>query len=524
MKPNNIAVSTTDAGVCSGVTTGMSAVNVLPAGTYQYVWSPSTGLSSPYIANPTVTTGANRIYTVTVTDNTSKCQVVKSVAVTINPATACYPPVTLTGNIYHDANALKDASVNTTSAIAIPSGLYVTLVDSAGNAVKTVAVAANGTYDFGVTPAGTYSIVMNQNPAGSTVPNPPAGWVSIGENMGAGTGSDEAANGVLTSVIVTATNVANANFGIQQPPVADPKSYLIDQPTINQTIPLNGTMTNTGSGTSAPNQLTGSDPEDGTLNGSGNNRTLYITELPNHGALYYNGVLVTLGQKIANYDPSLLSVKLTGTGYTDLTFRYAYKDNGGAISPSVPYSINWGTPLPVTLVSFEARKAGAAALLEWMTSNEQSSDHFVVERSMDAKVWSEQGRMMAAGSSNAIRSYRFTDDKPQQSINYYRIRMVDHNGSYRVSETRQLAFGDVRPLSVSIAPNPTTGYTVIHFSRLTEGNVKLTVWNSVGQAVKEVVIQEGMQQYELSLETAAGLYLIDIDGSRLHEQLKLTVR
>ena len=183
-------------------------LNVAPVGTYQYVWAPATGLSSAYTANPNVTTSFDKTYTVTVTDNSSKCQAVESVQVTIKPEQECYPPVTLSGNVFHDANALKDARVNITSAIPIPSGFYVTLVNLAtGNPVTTAAVANNGAYDFGITPAGNYKVVLHQTSTGSVTPAPPAGWMNTGENLNTGLGSDNAVDGVLASVTVASLDI-----------------------------------------------------------------------------------------------------------------------------------------------------------------------------------------------------------------------------------------------------------------------------------------------------------------------------
>ncbi|WP_342085940.1 SBBP repeat-containing protein, partial [Dyadobacter sp. OTU695] len=219
VNPNTIAATTSDVALCEG-TSAPLPLNVTSSGSYSYVWSPSVGLSNAFIANPTVTTGSPRTYTVTVTDNASQCQLVKQVNVAINAPEACFAPVTLTGNVFHDANALKDVTVNSTATDpSIPTGLYVTLVDSTGAAVKTVPVNADGTYDFGVTAPGDYSIVLHQTAAGSTTPSLPSGWVNTGENLGAGVGSDNAVGGILTGVTVAGTNVTNANFGIQLPPV-----------------------------------------------------------------------------------------------------------------------------------------------------------------------------------------------------------------------------------------------------------------------------------------------------------------
>jgi hypothetical protein len=376
--------------------------------------------------------------------------------------------VSLSGNVFHDANALTDSTVNTTSAIAIPTGLYASLLDSTGAVIATVPVQANGSYDFGNVAPGDYSVVLHQTAAGSATPSLPAGWLNTGENLGTAAGNDGTVNGILTGITVTTTDVTNANFGVQQPPVADPKEYVIDQPTPDAVITLNGTHVSTGTGTTSPSQLTGTDPEDGTLNGSGKDRTVVITTLPDNGELYYNDTLVTAGQVIPNYDPALMAIKLTGTGYTSTTFEYAYVDDAGQQSPPAPYTVSWGAPLPVTLMSFTATARENAAELKWVTSEETNSDRFEIQRSIDGKVWKTIGSLQAQGESKVRKTYAFVDHQPEvDANNLFRLKMIDLDGTFAFSAVRSVRFES--KLESSIYPNPVNN----------ELTLKVTSWKQV---------------------------------------------
>lgn len=469
VSPNTIAATAGNLALCEGAD-GTLPLNVKSSGNYSYAWSPANGLSNAFVANPTFTANAAGTYTVTVTDNANQCQLVKSVDVTINEPEACLAPASVSGNVFHDGNGLKDVTVNaSTTTQALPTGLYVTLVNASGAAVKTVPVSVDGTYDFGATTAGTYSIVLHQNAAGSTTAGLPSGWINTGENLGAGVGSDEAVNGILTGITVAGQNVTNANFGIQQPPLADSKEFKIDQPAQNATIALDGTHTSTGAGTSAPNGFTGTDQEDGTLNGSGKNRTVVITALPGTAELYYNGALVTQGQLIPAYDPALMTIKLVGTGYTNVTFEYAYLDEAGEQSAPVPYTVRWEGALPVKLVSFEAVARENVVNLSWVTTEETNSDRFEVQRSTDGKTWNAIGSVKAEGESKVRKTYNFTDHQPELSAgaNLYRLKMIDRDGSFAFSSIRSVRLDN--KLESSVYPNPAT--TVL--------NLKVTSWKQV---------------------------------------------
>lgn len=514
------SVTAADTSLCAGTSVPLSLV-VTPVGSYQYVWTPPVGLSDAFIANPVVTTSFDRSYAVTVTDNSSGCQRIDTAEVTIKPEEACYPPVTLSGNVFRDGNGLQDATVNITTPMAIPSGLYVSLLDTAGSVVNTVAVTAGGTYDFGITPPGTYRIVLHQNPAGSATQALPAGWINTGENLNAGVGSDAAANGILATVTVQAVNVINANFGIQQPPVSDPKSYTIDQPTVNQVIPLDGTHISTGPGTGTPDQLTGSDGEDGLLNGSTLNRSLVIAAVPTNGELWYNGAPVVAGQKISNYNPALLSFRATGSGYLSATFQYAYLDSAGMESLPVSYTLQWSTPLPLSLLSFEAAKKGTAALLSWQTAEEEEIDHFRVERSSDGMAWTATDHVKAAGSGG--HRYQSTDARPLAGINYYRLALVTTNGNYRLGPVRRLDFGNSIG-TVTVVPNPARNTAAVVFSQPTAETLTLRLVNSLGQVTATYTIPAGSSRYPLRLEgMVRGMYHLSVEGStRVH--LKLVIQ
>jgi hypothetical protein len=97
VQPNNITATAPDTAICAGQTVSLP-LSVLPAGNYQYVWQPAENLSNAYVANPSLTTGISRTYRVTVTDNTTSCQAVDSVRVTLKPLSVCSTtlPVTLT--------------------------------------------------------------------------------------------------------------------------------------------------------------------------------------------------------------------------------------------------------------------------------------------------------------------------------------------------------------------------------------------------------------------------------------------
>jgi hypothetical protein len=89
--------------------------------------------------------------------------------------------------------------------------------------------------------------------------------------------------------------------------------------------------------------------------------------------------------------------------------------------------------LPVELVDLQAQAVTAGNHITWQTASEVNSDHFIVERSSDALHFIPIDRISAAGTSLQLLSYELLDHQAPQGLSYYRLRMVDRDGSLEYS-------------------------------------------------------------------------------------------
>jgi len=220
------------------------------------------------------------------------------------------------GNIFDDGDG--DGNVNGTAINSADSEqLYVTLLDDSGNVLASKPVANDGTYEFdgidGVAPAHTYSVVLStkENATSSTLP---ANWRNSGENINSlGNGNDGTVDGII-EVPVVDKDVIQVDLGINRQPEAEDK--IIDK---------EDAIINTGGDSQyqVPALVT-HDNEDGTPT------TITIVELPDpkDGVLYYDGVPVTKGQVIENYDPKKLTIDPT-EGNPTVVFKFTTTDVDG---------------------------------------------------------------------------------------------------------------------------------------------------------------------------------------------------
>lgn len=233
------------------------------------------------------------------------------------PGTASLPfgTISIGGTVFNDANGLTDNTVNGTGTNA--GGINAVLIDNAtGLVVATVPVAANGAYSFTGIDAGNYNIEITTNTATVGAAPPavalPAGWVTTGEHLGAGSGTDGTPNGILPVGPVSANTTA-ANFGIEQPPTA-----------ATNTTP---TQTNPGGTTSVtvpPATFGGTDPD-------GNIDSLIITAFPpNATTITINGTTYTPG----SFPPGGVHIPAPGGMPAQLI---SVDPVDGAVTVSIPY-------------------------------------------------------------------------------------------------------------------------------------------------------------------------------------------
>ena len=110
--------------------------------------------------------------------------------------------------------------------------------------------------------------------------------------------------------------------------------------------------------------------------------------------------------------------------------------------------------LPVELIDFGGTASQAGNLLEWTVMTEEDLSHYSIERSVDGNSrWDAIGEVPAEGSgTDEEYTYRFVDRTAGDA--YYRLRMVDLDGTYDESDIVHVGSG-IRA-NISVYPNPVT--------------------------------------------------------------------
>lgn len=181
--------------------------------------------------------------------------------------------------------------------------------------------------------------------------------------------------------------------------------------------------------------------------------------------------------------------------------RWVLVGDGGTIL----YNNN---PLPVSLVSFQAKENGSTAHLMWETAWEKGASHFLVERSRDAKSFEAIGRLEAQGTTDKTQHYNFLDNKLSSGIWYYRLRQVDQDGTFTYSSIIAVRIGTEPLDELTLSPNPSSGPMVLEYKT---GISSIHIYSLTGGLILQQVFEQAVDQWNWEgTGQPAGLYLIRV--------------
>lgn len=175
-------------------------------------------------------------------------------------------------------------------------------------------------------------------------------------------------------------------------------------------------------------------------------------------------------------------------------------------------SVNW-VPLPVELLNFNVIYTSPDIQISWQTATETESGYFALERSVDAILFEEIHRQEAAGISNSIQSYRYTDRNEGSHTYYYRLKIVDKNEKFTYSSVQTIDVTNNRILQINPVPARRGEHLEVTY---TPGNtpspLQISLWDTKGYTW----LQENNQSYPASgikLDTThlpPGIYILQV--------------
>jgi hypothetical protein len=124
--------------------------------------------------------------------------------------------------------------------------------------------------------------------------------------------------------------------------------------------------------------------------------------------------------------------------------------------------------------------------------------------------WEKIGFVNGNGNSNSPKSYSFEDRNALSGKFSYRLKQIDNDGTFEYSKIVEADLGTPKTFELSQNyPNPFNPSTTIRFNLPEAGNVKLIIYNILGQEIQTLV-----NEFK-----EAGVHTVNFDASDLNSGL-----
>ena len=164
------------------------------------------------------------------------------------------------------------------------------------------------------------------------------------------------------------------------------------------------------------------------------------------------------------------------------------------------------TVLAATMGPLNAYKVNNSIDISWQVYAEINVNTYEVERSSDGKNFTTIGQLAADNAGN----YTYPDNSPVMGDNYYRLLIVDKDGSVKYSNTDKVNI-NTTSASINFYPNPVVDHTVtLQLTNVPKGSYQLLVFDNAGKQVYASVINyaggSSVQTIYLPQNISSGIY------------------
>lgn len=213
-----------------------------------------------------------------------------------------------------------------------------------------------------------------------------------------------------------------------------------------------------------------------------------------------------------SYGITTYTAALSGT----YNFVLEYYQNGGY--SRVSFNMSASSLLPVRLTTFDATLlAPEKVRLNWITTAATGFKNFVVQRSADG-ISFKNLQTIAAQNSNSSQqeAYTYTDAQAAGTNLYYRLAMVDNDGTIAYSATVHLE--NALSAGIKIYPTLVENNNLYIESGKAVNHTKAMIFDMNGRKLAEQTLEniQGRQSITLNAAMKSGSYIVSVtDGSSL---------
>lgn len=170
--------------------------------------------------------------------------------------------------------------------------------------------------------------------------------------------------------------------------------------------------------------------------------------------------------------------------------------------------------LPVKLIDFKANSTESSNVISWKTTSEENASKFEVYKSLDGINYTIVDEVKAVGFSQTVQSYSLVDSDKSESNTYYRLKLIDNDGTFCWSNTIVIASASISNTTVqSVYPNPSKGNLNVTLSNDSENSFKVEITDMFGKVYRTVnsedISNESQISFDLS-DLSNGIYFVKV--------------
>ncbi len=205
-------------------------------------------------------------------------------------------------------------------------------------------------------------------------------------------------------------------------------------------------------------------------------------------------------------------------GATNSEFSHFYL---GDQSNTNSFSLNGAiaTVLPVKLKSFTANNINNKAVLKWQSSSEVNFSHFIIERKVGNSDFEEIHKINSAGLTTGS-NYSYTNEIAAFENYYYRLKMIDFDGTIAYSDIQFVSLGANTDQKLSLFPNPVVSKVTVTYPTAKSGG-RLKIVGIEGKIYADYSLEEGSVSKVIDVSNLEkGYYIVIYNHSSATQGLK----
>jgi Secretion system C-terminal sorting domain len=179
------------------------------------------------------------------------------------------------------------------------------------------------------------------------------------------------------------------------------------------------------------------------------------------------------------------------------------------------FGIQFGV-LPIKFGEFNVVNKSDNTVLSWVTYSEQDAAYFEIEKSIDGFASNKTivGKVTAAGNSSVKKQYSFSEKINSSPVNFYRIKMVDQNGSFVYSDI--LSVKGNKNVFVLVRSNPFADNINLTIQSNAKDNAVITVTDLSGRkvATSSAKLVQGVNTLSVNnlQNLSKGIYILQVSA------------